>query len=109
MKVVKKTWGEEQWLVNNELYCAKFLICKQNRWSSNGKYHYHKNKDETFYILNGQLLLDVEGTEYILKQGDWYRIKPNTRHRFMAMSKLARLLETSTHHDDKDSYRTERL
>ena len=90
--IVMKTWGFEEWLVNNELYCGKILTCVRTNmdgnWSSQGKYHYHKNKDETFFIFKGELLLDIEGKEIIMKEGDTYRIKPEVKHRFKAISPI---------------------
>lgn len=47
---VKKVWGDEQWLVNNEKYCSKFLNLNQGYTCS---LHYHAIKDETFYVLTG--------------------------------------------------------
>ena len=105
IKLVEKSWGHEEWLVNNELYCAKYLTCVKDLWSSNGLYHYHKLKDETFIILEGSIILDIEGTEYTLNDKDSFRIKPNTKHRFKALTHTAKILEISTTHRDEDSYR----
>jgi len=99
---VSKDWGNEFWLVNNELYCAKILNCI-NKWSSNGSYHYHKNKDETFVVVNGDIILDIEGDELKLKELESYRIKPKIKHRFKGNPE-GQILEISTHHEDKDSY-----
>lgn len=51
---VKKNWGSEEWLVNNEKYCAKFLNLIKGFQCS---VHYHIAKDETFYVLAGTVLL----------------------------------------------------
>ena len=104
--MIEKTWGWENWLVNNELYCGKILTCFQGNWSSEGLFHYHKLKDETFYILEGELLLDIAGNQIIMRQGDTIRISPNTKHRFMALTPICKIIEISTHHNDEDSYRT---
>jgi len=53
IKKVKKIWGSEEWLVNNELYCCKILNLKKGYRCS---IHYHKDKDETFYVLKGIVL-----------------------------------------------------
>ena len=44
---VSKGWGYEDWIVNKEQYCGKLLFIKKGKKCS---WHYHKNKDETFYI-----------------------------------------------------------
>ena len=52
--IVSKGWGYELWIENNELYCGKHLHVLPTKWCS---VHYHKNKKETFYVINGELLL----------------------------------------------------
>ena len=101
IKKVKKDWGSETWLVNNELYCGKILFLKKKHRCS---VHYHKDKDETFYILSGALVLELIGDSIILKKGDAYRLVPNTVHRFSGLED-SEILEISTHHEDSDSYR----
>lgn len=108
MKVVEKAWGSETWLVNSELYCAKFLnISPQYRCSL----HAHKVKDETFIVLNGGVILeqvDASGHKHeeILGYGDARHIAPGTYHRFGSIAG-ATILEVSTHHDDADVIRLE--
>ncbi len=43
---VEKTWGSELWFANNDMYCGKLLTVNVDKWSSEGKFHYHKIKDE---------------------------------------------------------------
>jgi mannose-6-phosphate isomerase-like protein (cupin superfamily) len=82
-KYVCKSWGCEEWIVNEE-YCGKKIVCVAE-WSSQGKYHYHMVKDETFYVTKGSLILDIQGDKvYKLSPGDSFRVKPNIRHRFRA-------------------------
>ena len=54
IKHVPKGWGYEKWIVNNELYCGKLLFFNAGKRCS---WHYHKLKDETFYIQSGEILL----------------------------------------------------
>ena len=105
MKIVEKLWGWERWIENNELYCLKELVCTGGIWTSKGKYHYHPIKDETFYIVEGQLELDIEGTASIFSKGDVIRIKPNTKHRFRSRGAHCKFMEVSTTHCDTDSIR----
>jgi D-beta-D-heptose 7-phosphate kinase/D-beta-D-heptose 1-phosphate adenosyltransferase len=105
-KIVEKDWGYEEWIVNGELYCGKKLVVGE-KWGgvSKGKYHFHKKKDETFYILKGNLILDFPRIDSILlKPGDSYRIKPGLKHRFKAQKNKCIFVEFSTHHSDKDTY-----
>lgn len=101
-KIVPKVWGEEKWIVNKE-YCGKLLrLSKGFRCSL----HHHKNKDETFYINYGQVLMELGGEKIIMNQGDAILIKPNQKHRFSGLTD-AEIIEFSTHHEEEDSYRTE--
>jgi mannose-6-phosphate isomerase-like protein (cupin superfamily) len=106
---VRKSWGSETWFQNNQLYCGKELYVLNGRTSSEGLFHYHKNKDETFYILIGSLFLEYYKPDdnpkgVVLHKGDSFRILPKVRHRFTAMKKDCRFIEVSTFHDDNDSY-----
>jgi quercetin dioxygenase-like cupin family protein len=112
MKIVDKVWGAEHWIVNNELYCAKKLFVKKG-WQCS--YHYHKIKDETFYVETGCVLLEVGDGGHIdvgviirqsLKPGDIVHLTPGRPHRFTGIEDSI-ILEISTHHDDDDVVRLE--
>ena len=45
--------GHEKWIVNTEEYCGKLLFFEGQGCS----FHYHKSKDETFYLQSGKILL----------------------------------------------------
>ena len=101
MKIVKKMWGAEHWIINTERYCGKLLILKKG-WRSS--LHYHNLKDESFYINRGRVLMEVDGRKWVMKKGDCVRILPNSVHRFTGLKK-SEIFEFSTHHDDSDTYR----
>ena len=44
--------------------------------------HYHKNNDEAFYIISGELTVTVNGENYHFKSGDFFGIERNDIHRF---------------------------
>lgn len=108
---VKKKWGYEIWFANNELYCGKLIAINQYEWSSGGLFHYHKIKDETFFCIDGDLLIEYEedGAFYgiTLKPEQSFRVFPGVRHRFSTKSKQCKFIEASTTHRDSDSYRCE--
>ena len=101
IKEVKKIWGKEIWMANTDLYCGKKLILNKGKRCS---LHYHKNKDETFYIDKGKVLMQINGQEKIMRQGESVRIKSGEKHRFSGLENSV-IIETSTHHEDSDSYR----
>ena len=45
-------------------------------------WHNHKNEDELFYILEGSLLMEIEGEDsFIMSKGDLYIVKKGINHR----------------------------
>ncbi len=104
---VEKTWGHEEWIVNNTKYCGKKLFVKKGFRCS---MHHHKIKDETFYILSGEIYLECEKNgkieSEILSSGDIRHIKIGTWHRFTGLED-SEFFEFSTFHMDEDSYRKE--
>ena len=57
IKFVPKGWGHEKWIVNNDEYCGKLLFFEEGKRCS---WHYHKIKDETFYLQSGKLFCITE-------------------------------------------------
>jgi quercetin dioxygenase-like cupin family protein len=108
---VPKGWGFEKWIVNTEEYCGKLLYFVKGKKCS---WHYHKLKDETFYIQSGKILLKysdgdemIYADEIILNRGDKFHIYRGLRHQMFAIEDTE-LFEFSTQHFDEDSYRLER-
>jgi len=101
LKKVKKAWGSEEWIVNNEHYCGKILNLKKGYRCS---LHYHKLKDETFYILEGIVKMEVGDRELIMKPKESIHILPGMSHRFTGL-KDSKIIEFSTQHFEEDSYR----
>lgn len=106
IKFVPKGWGFEKWIVNTEEYCGKLLYFVKGKRCS---WHYHKLKDETFYIQSGKILLkysesDTPMFEITLGPGDKFHIYRGLRHQMIALEDTE-LFEFSTQHFDEDSYR----
>ena len=109
-----KGWGYEDWIVNSEKYCGKMLFFKQGKRCSA---HYHKRKDETFYLESGALEVALADSpeawhsgkriKILLCPGDTLYIWPRRIHQMIAL-KDSRLFEFSTQHFEEDSYRLER-
>ena len=108
IKFVPKGWGFEKWIVNNDEYCGKLLFFNEGKKCS---WHYHKIKDETFYLQSGQMYLtygdsdDIkEAKTIILRAGDKFHIYRGLRHQMKAITDTE-LFEFSTQHFEDDSYR----
>jgi len=99
MKIVKRNWGIEKWIINTS-YCGKVLIIDEGEECN---MHYHKIKDETFYVSRGCVTIEMDGTEFTLMEGDMLRVPPMSKHKFIAHD-YSEIIEFSTHHEDSDSY-----
>lgn len=110
-KFVEKSWGYELWFENNEKYCGKLLFVEYRKWSSKGKFHYHPKKDETFFVVKGDLLLEIANEDGSVRRQYMppkasIRIKPGKRHRFTSASlQGCEFVEVSTTHSDDDTIR----
>lgn len=105
---IPKGWGGEKVICNNSQYCGKILMFMKGKKCS---WHYHKLKDETFYIQSGKLILfyghddNIElAQRKVLKKGDKFHVPVGLRHRMYALEDTE-LFEFSTQHFDEDSIR----
>ena len=96
MRRVTKPWGHELIFAENDRYGGKILHLEAGQSLS---IQYHRRKDETFYVLQGEVRLEVgsDGAmrELRLKPGEAFRILPGTRHR-MSADLPADLVEVSS-------------
>ena len=85
MRTVPKPWGHELIFAENERYAGKILHLEPGHSLS---LQYHERKDETLYVLRGEVSLSVEVggemKEMRLSEGSSYRIRPGVRHRMRA-------------------------
>ena len=115
-----KGWGFERWIVNKPEYCGKLLFIAKDRRCS---LHYHKRKDEVFYLQSGKILVYYHDdlrelkkaiAQYgrhqdfcealTLKPGDNFHVPPGRIHQMVALTD-SQLFEFSTQHFEEDSYR----
>ena len=107
---IEKQWCYEIWLVNNkeENYCGKILYIQEGYSTS---MHFHANKHESFYILEGELQIDILDTltthihSKILQEGEVFSLDRVIPHKLIAKDGPVKFIETSTYHEDSDSYR----
>ena len=94
---VDKPWGHEiRWAINDK-YLGKILHIKRGAQLSR---QYHEVKDETIYVLNGILILELGKDPIetrVLREGESYRIEPTVIHRFRSPpDSYVNLIEVST-------------
>jgi quercetin dioxygenase-like cupin family protein len=97
---ITKNWGYELVIQNSPKYCGKILFFEKGK---KGSRHYHKIKEETWYI-NGKFLITLNNESFLAKNGDIIHIPPNTIHQVEALED-ASIFEVSTQHFDEDTYR----
>ena len=85
MRTVPKPWGREVIFAENERYAGKVLHLSAGHALS---LQYHERKDETLYVLEGEVQLEVEENGEMrnrtLSPGEAYRIRPGVKHRMRA-------------------------
>ncbi len=59
-------------------------------------YHLHPNEDEAIYVLEGELLVDIEGEQHRVGQGGFFFVPRGVAHAFMVTSETAHVLALQT-------------
>ena len=99
---IDKVWGCELWIVNSDLYCGKLLCIDEG---AQGSYHYHEEKTETFWCMEGQVLLNINGKDYNLTYSASPKtIEPGEPHSIYGVGESV-ILEVSTPHSEEDVVR----
>jgi mannose-6-phosphate isomerase-like protein (cupin superfamily) len=108
--VVEKGWGSELIWATNDKYCGKFLSFNTGaRFSM----HFHKDKDETWFVLSGKFevrWIDTEDASVYtepLDEGDVWHNPPLVPHQIICLEE-GTLIEVSTPDSVEDNYRVER-
>jgi uncharacterized RmlC-like cupin family protein len=104
---VEKGWGHELIWATNDKYCGKLL-----KFNKGAKFsmHFHAQKDETWYVLDGQFsvfyidTVDASMHEAQLNPGDTWRNKPLLPHQIVCVSE-GTIIEVSTPDSIEDNYR----
>jgi mannose-6-phosphate isomerase-like protein (cupin superfamily) len=106
---VDKGWGYEVIWATNELYCGKIMVFE--KVGSKFSMHFHKEKDETWFVNNGRFLLnyiDTTTAEYKsqeLTEGMTWRNPPLMPHQLVCMEPGSSVTEVSTPDSVEDNYR----
>lgn len=104
-RVVKKGWGIESHITNNNGYCLKYLIFFKDKQFS---FHKHNLKKELWHCLLGEfecVLQNGEEKDYhIFKKGEKIEIKSGILHQLRALENSI-IIEVSTADYSEDSIR----
>jgi mannose-6-phosphate isomerase-like protein (cupin superfamily) len=108
-RVVKKGWGREEIFADHPDYAGKLLVF--DRPGAKMSMHFHRTKDETWYVLKGIFALTVHSlsdaaqTSRRLEEGDVWRNEAFVPHRLECLSESGTIVEVSTYDDPADNYR----
>lgn len=83
----------------NRSYCKKIIVVFPGQEHPS---HYHRKKEETFQVLWGELVVDLEGAVSVLQAGDKMLVEPGQAHAFRSDGG-AIFEEVSTTHERDDS------
>ena len=93
---VEKPWGHEVIWALTDRYVGKILHVEAGHVLS---LQYHYKKDESIYVLSGEIVLRVQEGETLIErrltQGEAFHIHPKVVHQFEAVV-TSDLLEAST-------------
>ena len=92
-EIVEKPWGYEEIWAKTESYVGKKIFIKKGHRLSK---QYHKEKEETVYVLSGNLRLQFQDHARLMIQGESCHIPPGTVHRFCADRNNVEVIEVST-------------
>ena len=106
---VDKGWGYEIIWATNDKYCGKIMVFEK----VGGKFsmHFHKEKDETWFVNNGRFLLKWINTETAemhsqeLTEGMTWHNPPLQPHQLICMEPGSSITEVSTADSVEDNYR----
>lgn len=106
---VDKGWGYELIWATNDKYCGKIMVFE--KVGAKFSMHFHKEKDETWFVNNGRFLLnyiDTDTAEYKSKElteGMTWRNPPLMPHQLVCMEPGSSVTEVSTPDSVEDNYR----
>ena len=106
---VKKGWGYELIWATNDKYCGKIMVFE--KMGAKFSMHFHREKDETWFVNNGRFLLkwiDTQTAEFKtqeLTEGMTWHNPPLQPHQLICMEPGSSITEVSTPDSVEDNYR----
>ena len=106
---VTKGWGYELIWATNDKYCGKIMVFE--KVGAKFSMHFHKEKDETWFVNNGRFVVrwidtkDATLFEKELKEGDTWHNPPLQPHQLEALEPMSSVTEVSTADSVEDNYR----
>lgn len=78
--------------------CMTLVHCEPYSETYEGQFHTHVG-EEVVYVLTGNVTVVFEFTEFVVHEGDTFRVPPHYKHRYINNSDMvAELLTVKTHY-----------
>ncbi len=106
---VDKGWGYEIIWASNDKYCGKIMVFE--RTGAKFSMHFHKEKEETWFVNAGKFKLtwcDTKTATYqevLLEEGATWHNPPLQPHQLEALVPNSMIFEVSTADSVEDNYR----
>ena len=106
---VEKGWGYELIWATSDDYCGKIMFF--NKEDMKTSMHFHKEKDETWFVNSGKFkvrYIDTKDSmlyEKELNEGDVWHNPPLMPHQLVALADESSITEVSTADSVEDNYR----
>jgi len=106
---VEKGWGYELIWATNDKYCGKIMVF--SREGAKFSMHFHREKDETWFVNSGKFIVRWIDTETAtlyskeLNEGETWHNPPLQPHQLEALVANSSITEVSTPDSVEDNYR----
>lgn len=85
----------------NRSYAKKLIVMLPRQ---KHPYHFHKRKEETFQLVDGDLQVVKDGESVALEPGDTFLVEPNCWHKFHTLHGVIFEEVSTTHYNDDSFY-----
>ena len=100
-----RPWGRFEKFHENKTCTVKLIYVNSN---SRLSLQYHLNRSEYWRVVKGTAIVELDGNNFILNEGDGLEIPRKSRHRLGSLSEGCVLMEISYgHFDELDIVRLE--
>lgn len=90
-------WGLEFEYASTDQYAGKMFIIVGTQKT---EYLYHKKRDITVFVLQGVVIININGKNKTLNQGESHRILPKVMYSLYAPKEDSTILEVGTKFED---------
>jgi mannose-6-phosphate isomerase-like protein (cupin superfamily) len=100
---VKKGWGYELIWATNDKYCGKIMVFE--RPGAKFSMHFHKEKDESWFVNNGKFMVKwIDTKDATMYENVWHN-PPLQPHQLVCLEAGSSITEVSTPDSVEDNYR----